>query len=219
MYKEKYKKINKKAFDFTDFRLYRLSKGFTLIEIMVAVSIFVTVMMIVIGALLALNDANKKAQALRSVVENLNFAIEDISRKFKTGKNFRCDAESSIVGTPSCNNGTNKVYVEFKPSANSQYEPHVYEFANGKLTHKYKKVQGGTTTAGSWINEGVSMVSPEVILKDVKFYIYSDSTTGQQPIIIMNLSGEFNLAQFGDNPKFRTPFSIQTTVSQRIGSF
>lgn len=198
-------------------------KGFTLIEIMVSISIFSIVMLIVIGALLMLNDANKKSQAVRSVVDNLNFAIEDMSRKMKTGKDFRCgdnlEAIKTCLEDP---NGTDKIFLQFKPagrgvgseSNNFNYDHYLYYFDNEKQTIGYKVKE---KAYGDWVDFG-SMISPEVKIKDLTFYV-SENPGTELSIITITLNGEFDLSQFGDNQKFKTPFSIQTTVSQRANVF
>ncbi|MCX6713057.1 MAG: type II secretion system protein, partial [Candidatus Vogelbacteria bacterium] len=64
------------------------STGFTLIEIMVAVSIFVIVAFIVTSTLLVVLDANRRANAWRSIMENVNFAIDSMSYKIKFGREY-----------------------------------------------------------------------------------------------------------------------------------
>jgi prepilin-type N-terminal cleavage/methylation domain-containing protein len=72
-------------------------KGFTLIEVMVAVSIFTVVVTIGIGALMSVISTNKRIQAQREVVNGLSFALEtmgrrlrlaDVSQPINTGSNF-----------------------------------------------------------------------------------------------------------------------------------
>ena len=65
-------------------RIIQKNNGFTLIEMMVAISLFAVVMVIVIAALLGVNNANKRAQKIRAVVDNLNYSIEDMTRKIRT---------------------------------------------------------------------------------------------------------------------------------------
>lgn len=60
-------------------------KGFTLIEMMVSVSIFSIVVMIALGAILTVLDANRKARTLTEVMNNMNFSVEMITRSLKTG--------------------------------------------------------------------------------------------------------------------------------------
>ena len=64
--------------------------GFTLIEMMVSIALFAIVMVMSMGAILSIVAANKKAQALNSVMTNLNFAVDSMSRDIKTGYNYHC---------------------------------------------------------------------------------------------------------------------------------
>lgn len=66
----------------------RTTRGFTLIEFIVAVGIFTVVMIIAIGALLSMVDASRKTESLKSVVNNMNFAMEGMVRRIRTGSNY-----------------------------------------------------------------------------------------------------------------------------------
>jgi len=76
------------------------SHGFTLIEMIVAVGLFSIVMLVSISALLSLVDANRKAQALQSVMNNLNIAVDGMVREIREGSNYRCG--SICASQPSC---------------------------------------------------------------------------------------------------------------------
>ncbi len=60
-------------------------KGFTLIEIMVAVSIFVIVAFITTSTLLALMAASRKAQTMRLIMDNMNFSLDSMTNKIRFG--------------------------------------------------------------------------------------------------------------------------------------
>lgn len=60
-------------------------RGFTLVEMLVSVAIFSIVVMIALGAILTILDANRKARTLTEVMNNLNFSMEMITRSLKTG--------------------------------------------------------------------------------------------------------------------------------------
>src|SRR4051812_1208116 len=66
----------------------RGSRGFTLIEMIVAVGLFSIVMLVCVGALLSLVNANRKAQALQAVINNLNIALDGIVRNARMGYNY-----------------------------------------------------------------------------------------------------------------------------------
>ncbi len=65
-------------------------KGFTLVEMMVSLAIFSMVAVVALGAFVKIISANHKAQSLQSGINNLNFALEGISREIRAGQYFNC---------------------------------------------------------------------------------------------------------------------------------
>ncbi len=64
--------------------------GFTLIEMVVSVGLFVVVALIVSVVFVSLAQSNRKAQALKLVMDNLNFTMDTMVINLKTGKNYQC---------------------------------------------------------------------------------------------------------------------------------
>ncbi|HBM45415.1 MAG: hypothetical protein UR85_C0011G0009 [Candidatus Nomurabacteria bacterium GW2011_GWF2_35_66] len=217
--------------------------GFTLIEIMVSISIFSVVMLIVIGALLMLNDANKKAQATRAIVDNLNFAMDDITRSIRTGKDFKCGlsvVDGNVTGSArSCTyedikNGVDTIAftgIQEITYGDADVRQICYLYSYNKLdpiselgTIKYgtKPISMEEECVNNFKGITTTLVSPEVEVAGLKFYIFDENSTQvlnlgvkQQPIVIIALSGDINVEKY----KFKTPFNIQTTVSQRGFAF
>lgn len=65
--------------------------GFTLIEMIVSLAIFSIIVTITIGALLVLIASNQKLQGEQSVMTNLAFAMDSMTREIRTGTNYYCD--------------------------------------------------------------------------------------------------------------------------------
>ncbi len=78
-------------------------KGFTLIELMVSLTIFSMVMVVSIGTLLTLIDVNAKAQALYTASSNLAFALDSMTRELRTGYHYYCDESASHSNLPEDN--------------------------------------------------------------------------------------------------------------------
>lgn len=75
----------------------KLQHGFTLVEIIVSIAIFIVVAVVALGALLKIIDANKKSESIKSVVTNLNFALDSMARDIRVGSHYICaDPESSL---------------------------------------------------------------------------------------------------------------------------
>ena len=68
----------------------KTKSGFTLIEIMVAVSIFAIVAVITTGALVTALDVNRKAQAIKIAMDNVSFAMDSMVFNLRDGANYGC---------------------------------------------------------------------------------------------------------------------------------
>jgi prepilin-type N-terminal cleavage/methylation domain-containing protein len=79
-----------------------LKKGFTLIEMLVSLSIFSLVLIVALSAVITIMDLNRKAQTLSSSVNNLNLAVESIVRTIKT-------ADPSTIDTGSGSSCSNEI--------------------------------------------------------------------------------------------------------------
>ena len=64
--------------------------GFTLIEIIVSLALFSVVITIAVGALLILITSNRQLQNEQSVLSNLSFALDSMTREIRTGSNYYC---------------------------------------------------------------------------------------------------------------------------------
>ncbi|HUY62400.1 MAG TPA: type II secretion system protein [Candidatus Paceibacterota bacterium] len=73
--------------------------GFTLIELMVAVGLFAVVMTIATGAYLIMIGADREAHAVTTGINNLSFALEDMTRTIRTGFDYCLGTTNTCSGT------------------------------------------------------------------------------------------------------------------------
>src|SRR5690606_38615674 len=71
--------------------------GFTLVEIMVSVSIFAIVMIVGMGALVNVTQSYQVSHKEKEVHDSLNFLLESITREVRLGRNHRIF--TSLPGT------------------------------------------------------------------------------------------------------------------------
>jgi len=186
-------------------------RGFSLIEMMVAMSIFAIVMMIGVGALLSLVEANRRAQAINSVVSNLNAAMESMARSIRVGTTYHCRT-SSVPGTPSemaqtadCASGGG-LLLAFESSAGSLSDPDdqtVYRLNGTQL-------ERSLNSGGTW----VSLTAPEVIIESFELFVIGSApySSGDsiQPRVVIRIDGSAEV------PGGTTSFSVQAGVTQRL---
>jgi prepilin-type N-terminal cleavage/methylation domain-containing protein len=196
-------------------RTLHTQRGFTLIEMMVSVALFSVVMMVATVALLSMVDANKKAQALQSVMFNLNVAIDGMVRSIRMGTNY-CIGTCSGASPVSDASGTVFSFCPFgRPSCRvigHADEPfkitYAYDSVNKYIQKTYRPTSFGGTTQFA-----IPITSSEVQITDLKFYV-GGVTTGDafQPRVMMIIRGTAGTAQ----QKTTTRFDIQASATQRL---
>ena len=171
-----------------------MKKGFTLIELLTAISIFAVVMVISMGSILGIFDANRKSRALRAVISNLNLTIESMSKEMRFGKDYHCGSSGADTTPQNCPSGD--TYLSFEFSDGDQI---TYRFSNQTLEKKIGNA------------DFIAVTSPEVAIDSFVFYTLGAGTGDTlQPKILMKIKAHSGAG------KGRTDLSLQTLVSQRV---
>jgi prepilin-type N-terminal cleavage/methylation domain-containing protein len=193
--------------------LKKTPRGFSLIEMMVAVTLFAIVMMVGIGALLTLVEGNKRAQSINSVINNLNAALEGMSRSIRVGTTYHCRT-SEIPPTPdtfalaqNCINQSGKLIAFESATGNpSDNTDQVVYRING--TQLERSLDSGQR----W----VALTAPEVQIDSFELFVVgarSPTDPGGdtiQPRVVIKISGSAEV------PGGTTSFSVQAGVTQRL---
>lgn len=193
--------------------------GFTLIEMMVAIAVFSIVMVTAMSALLNVIDANNKAKAIKTAINNISFALEGISKDMRVGTEYTCgDMLSDIIndddGLPCPTGGTYIKYRSIRADKESPGDPtSKYKYAYYKFygTQMWSCLEKDSKICS--VDDDFSPItSEEVKLINVVFYVLNvgDTATHKQPRMIMTIKGEAG----GTKAKIKTEFDLQTSVSQ-----
>lgn len=179
--------------------------GFTLIEMIIAVGLFAIVILVCIGALLALTNANRKAQALQSVMNNLNIALDGIVRSIREGSRYHCGDNGILTSPANCPDGDTS--FAFQPFGNGdEDDPWTisYEHDADGVGRIYRSIEGQTP---------IPITAPEVSIDDMQFYVVG-TTPGdfQQPKVVIVVKGSAGV----EGSVARTTFHIQATAVQRL---
>jgi len=66
-------------------------KGFSLVELIVALGLFASIMTIATTAYLVMINANRNAQSISAGTNNLTYALENMARNIRIGTRYSCD--------------------------------------------------------------------------------------------------------------------------------
>jgi len=66
-------------------------RGYTLVELVVAVGLFALVMTLVSGAYIVMIGLTERAQGMATGIDNLSFALETMTRTIRTGTDYSCN--------------------------------------------------------------------------------------------------------------------------------
>jgi len=165
--------------------------GYTIIETMIAISLFIIIVMAGMGALLNANLLHQKSQSMRSIMDNLSFIMEDMSRNLRTGFDFQCFDASNPTLSPATLGAARSCADGWAI---------VFEYA--------KSVDGA--------NSFVQLTPIEVVIDPASSFSvlgaepFDSNADEQQPFVSIRLSGKITFKDVV------TPFSLQTSVSQRL---
>ena len=175
----------------------QLVSGFTLVEMIVAVSVFVVVMVSGIGALVSMIDANRKAQSLRIVMDNLNFALENMTRNMRVGVDYHCGSIGNL-NTPRDCAVDGDSFIAFTDSDGDRI---IFRLNGGRIE---KSEDLGSSFLG--------ITAPEITVEELKFFVKGSlEGDGLQPKVLVIVRGVA-----GGMQKTSTTFSLQTFASQRL---
>jgi len=189
-------------------------RGYTIIETMIAVSLFLIIVTIGMGSLLNANLLHKKSQNMRSIIDNLSFIMEDMSSNLRTGYNYQCFNPSQIdlrlatisSNTPrscSSSNGWALAFEYQKGNPLIYTDQWVYYISNGRI---FRSTDGMNTLP-------VQLTPDEISIDSTSFFsvVGAEPPPGdsRQPFVTIKLVGRIT------SNGVISPFSLQTSVSQR----
>ncbi len=203
-----------------------IQAGFTLIEVLVSLSIFTVVVTISVGTLLVLIDANAKSQAMQVVMTNISFALDSMTREIRTGDSYYCAeggnsnsrtvqldnfARTNQNGNASndCTNGSD--HFAFREGGGSL----TGSLGSNRIAYRLTVVDGNgiiERRLGSNTANWAAVTTPAVDINELEFVV-TGSTAGDTvtPTVSIYISG-----QVVDSVGRSSAFDIQTTVSQLL---
>lgn len=166
-------------------------EAFTLVEVMVAVSIFTVIMVLGVSALLSTTAASSQARADRRATDTLSVFFEQFTRNVRTGRDFVSVSQDQI---------------EFLSQDSTNRYRYTFQSMDGSILFEQidpvGSIQKSVTVAGS--TNSISLASVQFMLEG------NDTTDIYQPMVRVIVFGT------ATDRRKTSPFTIQTAVSPRV---
>lgn len=191
--------------------------GFTLIEMIVSLTLFSVVVTVAIGALLMMVGLNDELQDEQGIMTNLSFALDSMTREIRTGTDYECvdnsirgtdiDQRDQLVDCPNGNEGI--VFTEAGDSITGSDQKIMYFYEDGQIFR-----QVGT--------QAEPFTSSDIYIQSARFFVtgteallpLAGSNNEEQPTVTIQIEALRNEPVPGEPSDERTYF-IQTSVTQR----
>ncbi len=189
-------------------------RGFSLIELLIAVSLFLIITVAAIGSMVRLQGAARRGEAIYATLDNLNLAVDSMARLMRTGYMYHCDIGKGLLdaprdcaytGTPYLSSGNINDGAESFSFYDQTGNVIQYQFDHTNLNAGFMKMKVGT---GGW----VQITSSDINIQRFRVYI-SGATPNDtlQPYAVIVLAG-----QILQNGKVLSDFNIETSMTQRL---
>lgn len=189
------------------------NKGYTIIETMISVSLFLVIVMAGMSALLNANLLHEKSNDMRSIMDNLSFIMEDMSRNLRTGYDYHCFSGAVPNNPPnpltrSCEGGEKGISFMATTNPDTRW---VYKLGlcDDGTSGICKSVDGSNSINLAPAEIEIDQAASSLVVIGAEPPNSDGTGDTQQPFATIRLSGTIK-SKGGD-----TSFSLQTSVSQR----
>jgi type II secretory pathway pseudopilin PulG len=189
------------------------NKGYTIIELMISISVFMVVVIYGMTSLLNANLVHKKSQDMRQAMDTLSFIMEDMSKNLRTGTTYHCDITQIGLGLNTPRSCASAGSIAFESAYGSTVN------ANDQWAYRIITTDGGATynisrstdSGSTWIQlNPAEMVITAASGFSVLGAEAPSASNQQQPFVTIRLAGSITYKGVV------TPFSLETSVSQRL---
>lgn len=182
-------------------------RGFSLVEMLIATTLFTFVTFVAITTLFMMQTVNNKMKSTKNVYDNMFLAVDDISRETKYGTYFENFNHSALPNPAACTNDC--VSYEYLNSETLNTEIHGYYLGPDKAIYKYIKTSSG-------IYDKEKITTDDIEITNLKFILGGNNSFNdilnpdtKHPSVKLILRGTTK-----NDPII--PFYIESYLTQRI---
>jgi prepilin-type N-terminal cleavage/methylation domain-containing protein len=191
-----------------------MKRGFTLVELLVALALFGFVVVIAAGTMIVLSNSNLTAQVSRKAIDNIDFVFDDIVREARLGKNYHCAGSAGSTyddgdfrNPSSCLKGSNIFAVTQVGTGDViRYSTSTVAGKSVIIKEVIRKDATGASVASS-----TQLSANDISVNSLKFYVSgAEAGDGIPAQVFITLQAGLKKSE-----RFKTTVDLQTTVAQR----
>ena len=165
-----------------------------MVEVIIAVTLFIIVVAISLGSIVNLLDSNRRARGNKEVMDNLNASIEYMARTVRFGERYHCGSGGTLTIVQNCTTGSDLLAVLFETNTL------VYRLNASRIEFSEN---GGSTYK--------PLTASNVIIDRLQFYVFGTAKTDNiQPYVLAIIRG-----RVANDPQGSAVFDVQTVMLQR----
>ncbi|HVX91418.1 MAG TPA: type II secretion system protein [Candidatus Paceibacterota bacterium] len=180
----------------------RAPRGYTLIELMVSMTIFALVMVIATAAYLSFIAYNRQAQATASVMNSVAYSIDSMTREIRSGTNYQI-ASNVITFT-----NADGCIVTYQLAAYS------FDATINVINRSASQNSAGTCPAEEVTTASAITDAPTVAISNLRLFSRG-SGNNYQPVVVIAINGYALIPNTGSS-QTKVPFQVETTATQRL---
>ena len=217
------------------------NQGFSLIEMIVALGIFSIVVTTAVGSLIVVINNNQKLQAEQSIMTNLAFALDSMTREIRMGYAYVCAGVNNKSGT------TGRMFDDDRTEHGEMDDTQTRDCGSGdnagdKKFRGVSFVEGGESISGGIANNRVmyyydsdladandvrrimrrvgndkaeSVISSNIDIVDARFYVTGSDTLKKNDTNTEQPTVTIQIEAKSVNDVTGKTYYLQTTVAQR----
>ncbi len=179
----------------------RKVSGFTIMEIIVALGLFTVVIMISMGALVSMSGLNSKVRTMRTAMDNLNLALESMSREVRMGSVYVCSPSLPAI----LNYGNYGADCDISSGGGQS----IAFLSQDGYVMVYRLNNNVVQRSKDGGNSFSDITAPGIKITKLKFYVIGAGVGTAQPHVIISLTGTVGV-------KSPSSFTMQTALTQRL---
>lgn len=169
-------------------------KGFTLVEVMVAVAVFAIIMLATVDIMLIVLRSQEETTRIQAIQDNARFSLELITKEMRTGSRYQigkvCTTDGSEIHFIG-NSGQDRVYY---------LDPN----GSGRIYRAISAITNLSQCRGRENDQFNELTGDQTLVERLQFYLYGEQIAGDgQAMAIITL-------------KIRPDLNVETAIVQRV---